>query len=82
MSIPLGLLGMALLSLPFLLGSTRSVPVGQRVAMGGLTGIIYYLVQQISGHLASMLHWHVALTILAPGLLVLGIAITLLKRSN
>ena len=82
MSIPLGLLGMALLSLPFLLGSTRSVPVGQRIAMGGLTGITYYLVQQISGHLASILHWHVALTILAPGLLVLGIAITLLKRSN
>jgi lipopolysaccharide export system permease protein len=82
MSIPLGLLGMALLSLPFLLGSTRSVPVGQRVAIGGLIGITYYLVQQISGHLAGILHWNVALTVMAPGLLILGIAILLLKRTN
>ncbi|RLA59782.1 MAG: LPS export ABC transporter permease LptG [Gammaproteobacteria bacterium] len=82
MSIPLGLLGMALLSLPFLLGSTRSVSVGQRVAMGGLIGITYYLVQQISGHLAGILHWNVALTVMAPGLIILGIAIILLKRTN
>jgi lipopolysaccharide export system permease protein len=82
MSIPLGLLGMALLSLPFLLGSTRSVPVGQRVATGGLIGITYYLVQQISGHLAGILHWNVALTVMAPGLLILGVAIILLKRAN
>jgi len=82
MSIPLGLLGMALLSLPFLLGSTRTVPVGQRVAIGGLIGITYYLVQQISGHLAGILHWNVALTVMAPGLLILGIAIVLLKRTN
>ncbi len=82
MSIPLGLLGMALLSLPFLLGSTRTVPVGQRVAMGGLIGITYYLVQQISGHLAGIMHWNVALTVMAPGLLILGIAVILLKRTN
>ncbi len=82
MSIPLGLLGMALLSLPFLLGSTRSVPVGQRVAVGGLIGISYYLVQQISGHLAGILHWNVALTVMAPGLLILAVAIILLRRTN
>jgi lipopolysaccharide export system permease protein len=82
MSVPLGLLGMALLSLPFLLGSTRTVPVGQRVAMGGLIGITYYLVQQISGHLAGIMHWNVALTVMAPGLLILGIAVILLKRTN
>jgi lipopolysaccharide export system permease protein len=82
MSIPVGLLGMALLSLPFLLGSTRSVPVGQRIAMGGVIGISYYLVQQISGHLAGILHWNVALTVLTPGLLILCVALLLLKRAN
>ena len=82
MSMPLGLLGMALLSLPFLLGSTRSVSVGQRVTMGGLIGISYYLVQQISGHLAGIMHWNVALTVMAPGLLILIIAMFLLKRAN
>jgi lipopolysaccharide export system permease protein len=82
MSIPVGLLGMALLSLPFLLGSTRSVPVGQRITMGALIGIIYYLTQQISGHLAGILHWNAALTVLTPGLLVLGVAAVLLARAN
>ena len=82
MSIPLGLLGMALLSLPFLLDSTRSVPVGKRIAMGALIGITYYLVQQISGHLAGVLHWNVALTVLAPSILILAIALFLLKRAN
>lgn len=82
MSIPLGLLGMALLSLPFLLGSTRSVPVGKRIAMGGLIGISYYLVQQISGHLAGVMHWNVPLTVLTPGFFILVIALWLLKHAN
>jgi lipopolysaccharide export system permease protein len=82
MSIPVGILGMALMTLPFLLGSVRSVSVGQRIAMGGLIGITYYLVQQISGHLAGIMHWNVVLTVMAPGLLILGIAVVLLKRTN
>tara|TARA_R110001599_G_scaffold353815_1_gene598809 strand:- start:56176 stop:57267 length:1092 start_codon:yes stop_codon:yes gene_type:complete len=81
-SIPVGILGMALLALPFLVGSTRSVSVGQRIALGGLIGITYYLVQQISGHLAGIMHWNVVLTVLAPSLLVLLIAVVLLRRAN
>ena len=82
MSIPLGLLGMALLTLPFLVGSVRSVSVGQRIAMGGLIGISYYLVQQISGHLASIMSWNAAFTVLAPGVLILCVALGLLRRAN
>lgn len=82
MSIPVGILAMALMALPFLLGSVRSVSVGQRIAMGGIIGISYYLIQQISGHLAGIMHWNVVLTVLSPGLLLLVIAIVLLKRSN
>jgi lipopolysaccharide export system permease protein len=82
MSTPLGLLGMALLTIPFLLGSVRSVPVGQRIAVGGLIGISFYLLQQISGHLAGILHWNIALTVMAPALLVLLVATYLLKRLN
>jgi lipopolysaccharide export system permease protein len=80
MSIPLGILGMSLMSLPFLLGSSRSVPVGQRIAMGGLIGIVYYLVQQISGHVVGIMHWNVVLLVMTPGLLILSIAIVLLSR--
>jgi lipopolysaccharide export system permease protein len=81
-SIPVGVLGMALLALPFLVGSTRSVSVGQRIALGGLIGITYYLVQQISGHLAGIMHWNVVLTVLAPSLLILLMAVLLLRRAN
>ena len=81
MSIPVGMLGMALMALPFLLGSVRSVSVGQRIAMGGLIGITYYLAQQISGHLAGIMQWNVVLTVLSPGLLLI-IAIVLLKRAS
>ncbi|MBV1905402.1 MAG: LPS export ABC transporter permease LptG [Pseudomonadales bacterium] len=82
MSIPVGLLGMALLTLPFLLGSVRSVTTGQRIAMGGLLGITYYLVQQISGHVAGILGWNAGLTVMMPGLLILLTAVVLIRRAN
>ena len=50
--------------------------------MGGLIGITYYLIQQISGHLAGFIRWNVVLTVLSPGLLLLVIAIVLLKRAS
>jgi len=65
-----------------LLGSVRSVSVGQRIAMGGLIGISYYLIQQISGYLAGIIHGPVLLMVMAPGLLVLLAAIILLKRAG
>lgn len=82
MSTLLGLLGMALLTIPFLVGSVRSISVGQRIAMGGLIGISYYLAQQISGHLAGILHWNPALIVMCPGLVVSGVALALLGRAN
>lgn len=80
MSIPLGLLGMALLTLPFLLGSVRSVSVGQRMTLGGIIGISYYLLQQISGHIAGILQFNIAVTVLAPGLAVLCLSLWLIWR--
>ena len=78
--VSLGLLGMALLTLPFLLGSVRSVPVGQRITLGGVIGISYYLSQQISGHLAGILQWNIAATVLAPAAMVLALALGFLWR--
>lgn len=82
MSVPIGVVGMALMALPFLLGSVRSVSVGQRIAMGGLIGISYYLIQQISGYLAGIVHGHVLLMVMTPGLLVLLAALIMLKRAD
>ena len=78
-----GLLAMALLSLPFLLGSVRSVSAGQRVMIGGLIGISFYLLQQLSGQLAGLLGINPALVILAPSLALLAIAIAAIwQRDN
>lgn len=77
-----GLLAMALLSLPFLLGSVRAVSASQRVMLGGLIGIGFYLLQQLSGHFASLFGMNPALIILAPPLLLLAIAIAAIRHHN
>jgi lipopolysaccharide export system permease protein len=77
-----GLLAMALLSLPFLLGSVRAVSAGQRVMIGGLIGIGFYLIQQLSGHLAGILGMNPAVVILTPPFILLGIAIVAIRHRN
>ena len=77
-----GLLAMALLSLPFLLGSVRSVSASQRVMIGGLVGIGFYLVQQLSGHLAGILGMNPALVILTPPFIILAIAIAAIRHRS
>jgi len=76
------LLAMALLSLPFLLGSVRSVSASQRVMIGGLIGIGFYLVQQLSGHLAGILGMNPPLVILTPPFIILAIAIAAIRHRS
>ncbi len=74
------LLAMSLLSLPFLLGSVRAVSAGQRAMIGGLIGIGFYLLQQLSGHLAGIFGLNPALVILLPPFLLLAIAIGAIRH--
>jgi lipopolysaccharide export system permease protein len=76
------LLAMALLSLPFLLGSVRQVSASQRAMIGGLIGISFYLLQQLSGQLAGLLGLNPSLVILSPPLILLAIAITAIRHRN
>ena len=77
-----GLLAMALLSLPFLLGSVRAVSASQRVMIGGLIGIVFYLLQQLSGHMAGILGLSPSLVILTPPFVLLAIAIGAIRHRN
>src|SRR3546814_5399921 len=52
-SIPIGIIAMALLGVPFVMGSLRSVSLGQRIALGGGIGMAFYLSEQIIGHLSD-----------------------------
>ena len=76
------LLAMALLSLPFLLGSVREVSASQRAMIGGLIGISFYLLQQLSGHMAGILGLNPSLVILTPPLVLLTIAIAAIRHRN
>ena len=77
-----GLLAMALMSLPFLLGSVRMVSASQRVMIGGLIGIGFYLLQQLTGHMAGVLGLNPALVILTPPFVLLAIAIAAIRHRN
>lgn len=74
-SIAIAVIAMGLLSLPLLVGSTRAISASQRIVLGGLVGIVFYLVQQISGHAAGLFNLVPSLTIMTPvvGLLVIAI---------
>lgn len=74
-SVAISVIAMGLLSLPLLVGSTRSVSASQRVVLGGLIGISFYLMQQLTGHLAGLFHLMPSGTIMAPVFLMLSIAI-------
>jgi lipopolysaccharide export system permease protein len=74
------LLAMALMSLPLLLGSVRTVSASQRAMTGGLIGIGFYLLQQLSGHLAGILGFNPALLILTPSFVLLTFAIVAIRH--
>lgn len=46
---PFGVILMALLALPFVFGPMRSAAVGQRLLVGILIGVVYYMVNKIVG---------------------------------
>lgn len=75
-SIAIAVIAMGLLSLPLLVGSTREISASQRIVVGGIIGIVFYLLQQMTGHLAGLFNLVPSLTILAPvvGLLAIAVA--------
>ncbi len=75
LSIAVAVIGMALLALPMLQGSIRAIPASQRVVMGGFIGIGFYLLQQLSGHVAGLLKWNPPGIILTPAVVVLMVAV-------
>jgi lipopolysaccharide export system permease protein len=74
-SIALAVVAMGLLSLPLLVGSTREISASQRIVLGGIIGIAFYLLQQMTGHLAGLFNLIPSLTILTPVVVLLAIAV-------
>lgn len=80
LGIPVGLLGMAMLGLPLLLGPARTTPVAQRVALGAVAGLAFYLLEQFCGHGAVIYRLDPVLTTLGPDLVLLLAALFMVSR--
>jgi lipopolysaccharide export system permease protein len=75
MSVMISVIAMGLLSLPMLAGSTRSISASQRIVSGGLVGIAFYLIQQLSGNMANLFGLLPSVTIMVPVVLLLAAAV-------
>ena len=80
LGLPLELFGMALLGLPFIVGTVRSFSVAQRVALGTGFGVLVYFSGQLAGHATVLYRLNPVLTALGPKLLLLALALVLLYR--
>ena len=77
---PLLTLSMVLVSIPILLGSSRSRGTGTRLFFGILVGIVYYLVSRTFSYLALLYGLNPLAAALAPPLLFIGASVLVLRR--
>ncbi len=80
LSMPVGLLAMCLLGLPFVLGSVRSRPAGVRILFGATVGIGFYLVEQTASQLTMLYELPASPMAVLPDVMLLGASIFTLAR--
>ncbi len=81
-AIPLSLIGMALIAVPFVFGSQRGGTAGRQILIGSLLGIVFVIGQQITGYIGLLLDLHPAFFALAPSVLLVGLGLWLLDRGE
>lgn len=72
-------IAMVMLSVPFVFGSVRG-GIANRLVLAGITGICVYLLDQIVANVGLLLNFSFPLVALAPGLLLIWLAIAWLQR--
>ncbi len=75
------MLGMLLLSVPFVIGSVRT-GFANRLVMAGVTGIVVYLLDQIFSNAGLLLDLNPLLVALAPGTTLIWASRFWLSRVN
>lgn len=71
---------MLFLSIPFVFGSLRSVGIGQRIFIGAMIGIVFYLLNRAFSYLAVVYSFNALFTTLLPVLLFFGYALWKFRR--
>ena len=79
-SIPLSALVMLILAMPFLFSSNRSGGAGQRVFIGIVVGIIFYLANRSATELGGVYGFSPLISAFFPSLLFLGIGLLAINR--
>jgi lipopolysaccharide export system permease protein len=80
LSTPVATCAMILMAVPFVLGSLRLASAGQRMVLGSLVAMVFYLGSQIVERAGLLFHVGAPLTTLAPSGAAFGIALWLFRR--
>lgn len=80
LSLTLGIIGMALLGVPFVLGSTRSMAAGARISLGVVAGLLFYLLERTTGQVALLYHLPPLPLAVGPDLMIAAAAVIALSR--
>lgn len=82
LSLPLGILGMALLGVPFVVGSTRAMAAGTRVSLGIVIGILFYLGERTLSQVSLLYGLPPMPLAMGPDVFILALAIFALSRAR
>ncbi|HEY5644935.1 MAG TPA: LPS export ABC transporter permease LptG [Pseudomonadales bacterium] len=82
LSLPIGILGMALLGVPFVVGSTRAMAAGTRIGIGIGIGILFYLGERTLGQVALLYALPPLPLAMGPDLAILLLAVIALNRAR
>ena len=77
---PLTITAMMLLAVPFIFGTKRDTGVGQRVFVGFLIGLVFYIASQLIGRAGLVYHIPPAVAAMLPTFIVLGAGTYLVTR--
>lgn len=67
---PITIMAMMLFAIPFVLGSLRSSGAGQRLLIGILVGVGFYVINEVSANLGQIYHWPPLLAAAVPSLVL------------
>ncbi len=79
---PLATFAMLMVSVPFVVGIRRGVSTGARIMMGVIIGLMFNIVDRISGHLGLVYGFNPVLMALLPSMLVFLGAVYAIRRAE
>jgi lipopolysaccharide export system permease protein len=81
MNLPLAMVAMTLIAVPFAFGSLRTRGMGQRMMIGTMIGIVFTLVEQITSYLGALLNVSPAFTAMTPSIVLAALGVYLFRRA-